>query len=291
MGTFVTVNCASRSTEPALAATLGRAWGWGGRSVLMGRSIEGDGWVRCAEVTRQYLAGWEVGFTARVVADTRRPVPRITSTAYVLKHYAALPGLLGAICFHLDRRVPRLAREAIAFHPDEGYRYPRRLALLDERFWCLPTDPQADHPAATVLADEEALAARLRTEVRGHADDFLAGYVPMTRLARRHRLGVFFDGLDQWLWLAGRYSGHEHAGVADAHLVLPGGTAEFDEPSTVYAFVDGQGRPRASRVRTACCYYHRLPGGDACLTCPRITSEERLRRALEEEQAAPASSW
>lgn len=273
-----------------MAATLRRARGWGEWSVRFGPPPDGAGWVRCSEVSAEYLAWWEGEFAACVGSETGGVVPALASTTYVLKHYAALPGLLGAICFHLARRVPRLDRDAIAFHLGERHRYPARVALLDERFWCLPNDPKADDPAATVLPDEAALAARLRVEVRGHADAFLADYDPTVRLTRRHRYAAFFDGLDQWLWLAGRYAGDDRAGMADAHLVLPGGTAEFPEPSSVHAFVDGHGTVRVSRVRAACCNHYRLPGVDEpCLTCPRVSAEERVRRVADDEEAALAS--
>lgn len=69
--------------------------------------------------------------------------------------------------------VPRLDPASLAFHREPGNPIPDAYALLDERFWCLPDDPEATHPLATVVPDVDALTATLRTQVRAHADAFL----------------------------------------------------------------------------------------------------------------------
>ena len=72
--------------------------------------------------------------------------------------------------------------------------------MLDPRFWCLPEDPAADQPDATVVADQAALVAWLRAEVREHAHAFLATLHPAhRRLPRRALLGAFTDGVDTGL--------------------------------------------------------------------------------------------
>ena len=134
-------------------------------------------------------------------------------------------------------------------------------------------------------ADEAALADVLRGQVRMHADDFLAGYVGRAKLARRHRLGAFFDGLDTGVW----YGGTTEAGAAPevlrlGALVLPGSTPEFPDPSTVYRLTDTRGREHLSRRRVGCCYYYKVTeGGEACATCPRVSDAERVKRYAEYE--------
>ena len=84
-----------------------------------------------------------------------------------------LAALLGPGTLRVDGRLA-LDRAALAFrcHPDEEY--PESVALLDTRFWCLPDDPAAGHPDATVVADLPALAAVLRAQVRAHGEEFPA---------------------------------------------------------------------------------------------------------------------
>lgn len=241
------------------------------------------GWVRCCEVLADpsSVPRWQADAAAQLRGE-HASVPAVTPAAYVLSWYAESPGLVGAVFFHLARRVPRLGPDTLAFHRHPEEHYADAFALLDGRFWCLPDDPAADHPDATVVADVGVLAGRLRAEVRAHADAFLAGYHPGARLPRRSLLGSFFDALDGGLWTAGEQTGDEAGGVRDAAQVLPGRTAEFREASAMYRFTDARGREHVSRHRVACCYFYRLSGAEsACFTCPRTTDDERVTRSAE----------
>ena len=129
-----------------------------------------------------------------------------------------MPAELGGALFRLARRVPRLDRDAVAFRL-AAEAYPDAYALLDARFWCLPTDPAADHPDATAVADEPALAAVLHAQVRAHADAFLAEHPSRGRLPRRALLGAFTDGVDTGLWLGGDPTPERL--LPDAALALP----------------------------------------------------------------------
>jgi hypothetical protein len=271
------------ATTPPLARTLDTV---GRRSEWMawhhGLPPGEAGWVRCADVDAAFMAAWE----RDAAAGHRREYGRtdaMTAAAYPLDWYAGLPGTVGGATFRVARRVPRLAPEVLAFrrHPVEGH--PDAVALLDDEFWCLPGDPAADHPAATVVADEATLADVLRTQVRIHADRFLAWYRPGARLARRNLLGAFFDGLDCGIWSGGECTGPARAAVlADAALVLPGGTAQFREASTLYLLTDDRDRVHLTRRRVSCCHHYRVdPSGEACFTCPRTADADRPRRAAE----------
>lgn len=239
-------------------------------------------WTRCTEVDGAFLAGWEARIAASLVRSYGRSDPH-TVSGYALDWYAGVAGHVGGAFFRVARRVPRLDRAALAFssHPTEHY--PDELAVLDDRFWCLPDDPDAGHPAATPVEDEQALAAVLRAQVRGHADAFLAGFRPGARLPRRGLLGAFFDALDTGIWYGGDPTPAAAGEVlADTALALPGGTAEFADGSTVHALVDGRGREHLSRRRVGCCYHFKVaPGGTPCHTCPRLDDAERLRAHTE----------
>lgn len=247
------------------------------------------GWTTCREVIDDpaILRRWQDD-TATYLRTESPDVPLITPAAYVLGDYAAICGRLGGAVFGVDRRVPRLDPDALAFrqHPEECW--PHAVALLDPRFWCLPGDPDADHPAAAVVADEAALAAILRAQVRAHAEAFLATYEPGVRLPRRHLLGVFFDGLDCGPWSV---ADSPQAALADGAHVLPGRTVEFTGSSTLYQIVDARGREHLTRERVSCCYAYKLAEGTPCFTCPRTSLAERAERAAtwpDEERLVPA---
>lgn len=253
------------------ATSLAEAFG---RPVVHGTS--GPGWTRCADVDAAFVTRWERDVAAEHVREYGRSHPS-AAAGYVLGWYAGIPAGLGAALFRLDRRVPRLDRNAVAFRlaPEA---YPEAFALLDARFWCLPTDPAAGHADATVVANEAALAGVLREQVRGHADAFLDIYPSHGRLPRRALLGAFTDGIDTGLWLGGDRT--PETLPAEAALVLPERAAL--PASTIAVLVDGRGRRHVDRTTLSCCYYFKVdPAAGPCGTCPRIPASERLRQLTE----------
>ncbi len=254
------------------AARLGEVFG---RPVLCGEP--GPGWTRCADVDAEFVTRWEHAVAAQHVREFGRSHPA-TAAGYVLGWYAGVPAELGGALFRLARRVPRLDRDAIAFRlTDEAH--PDAYALLDTRFWCLPTDPAADHPDATAVTGEPALAAVMRAQVREHADAFLAEHPSSGRLSRRAMLGAFTDGVDTGLWLGGDRTPERL--LPDAALALPADPSLLPA-STLHVAVDGRGRRHVDRRTLSCCYYFEIdPDAGPCGTCPRIPPDERLRRLTE----------
>jgi hypothetical protein len=259
-----------------LAATVERAsdaHDW--LSIVLGQPSQ-PGWRRCSSVDNAAIAEWET-----TVAQGHRELfgrtHAMAAASYVLTWYADIASSVGALCFLLDRRVPRLDPGRLAFHRSQ-VGYPDTIAVLDPRFWCLPTDADADHPDATAVADEDALARMLRGQVRAHADQFLATYRPGARLPRRTLLGAFFDGLDCGFSPSrtGRVSPEEV--IATARRVLPGATDEFTEASSYYLAADPTGRQHLARRRVSCCYYFKVGDDGACTSCPRTSDAERAVR-------------
>ena len=166
--------------------------------------------------------------------------------------------------------------------------YPDAYALLDARFWCLPTDPAAEHPDATAVGDEAALAAVLRAQVREHADAFLAQHPSRGRLPRRALLGAFTDGMDTGLWLGGDPTPERL--LPDAALALPAGPSPLPA-STLHVLVDGRGRRHVDRRTLSCCYYFTInPAAGPCGTCPRIPAD-RTAAPLTDLPDEPAGSY
>ncbi|HXV94250.1 MAG TPA: (2Fe-2S)-binding protein [Pseudonocardia sp.] len=271
----------AREGAPALGDTVAMvdsASEW--LTLRLGMPAGADGWIALTEIDPDFMRAWEALAAEYQRAEYGRTDP-VTAAAYALSWYAGVPGEVGGACLQTARRVPRLQPESLAVHRHPTEHHVDGVALLDERFWCLPDDPAAGDPAATVVTDEAALAAVLRAEVRTHADRFLAWYRPGARLPRRGLLGAFVDGLDCGVWTGGGYRGEEPASVlATAATVLPGRTPQFTEASTMYLLTDDRGREHLTRQRVACCFYYRLDEArEACFTCPRTDLAQRRRRA------------
>nr|WP_073480294.1 (2Fe-2S)-binding protein [Streptoalloteichus hindustanus] len=248
-----------------------------------------DQWVRCADLLanpagfltwRERLGSW------LAATYDLTEVPERTTAGYVLSWYLHVPAVLGATLFHTARRVPSLRPEDLAFRVADGRAHPDGVALLAGGFACLPDDPAAGLPDSTVVADEQALAALLRARYVGHAARFVAAFGPTARFGRRMLWAAATDALDGAAWLAGRALHDEGGGVANAALLLPDARdVTSGDPltsgSTLCAVTDATGRTAWTRRRESCCFHYVLPNAEACVTCPRVSDEERARRALE----------
>jgi hypothetical protein len=188
------------------------------------------------------------------------------TAGYVMGWYLGVPGGLAGLLFHSARRVPSLRPADLAFRiSDDDRPHVAGIALLSDEFTCLPSDPSSNHPAATVVADEAALAAMLRAKYTAHAAQFVGAFGPTVRLGRRMLWSAATDALDKGAWLAGRICGDEATGVADAAMLLPARMEPFTSASTL-RFEDGEW----TRSRQSCCFTYVLPGAEACDACPRV---------------------
>ncbi|MBW4722522.1 (2Fe-2S)-binding protein [Saccharothrix obliqua] len=209
---------------------------------------------------RERLAAW--------LHDHHGAAPERTTAGYVMSWYLGAVGLLGGALFHVARRVPSLRPDHVALRvAEEGRPHITGVALLADRFACLPDDPDGDHPTATALADDHALAGLLRARFAAHATRFTAAFGPTVRFGRRQLWAAATDALDTAAWTAGQWCGDEAAGVADAALLLPDRLDPFTSASTLR-----RGESGWTRRRESCCFHFALPGAEACDTCPRVRS-------------------
>jgi hypothetical protein len=247
------------------------------------RSSPGARWISCEDALSDpdFFARWRVRVAQQLAEQyvgvpEGTQVPEKTTAGYVLQWYLVVPTYLSALLFHSARRVPSLSPRCLSFRL--GATAPQEVALSPGRFWCLPGDPDAEHPDAVPVADAAALGAVLRREVIAHATRFLAVYGPQVRFGHRTQWAAVTDVLDSALLLAGRSFGSPQAGAADARLVLAEGQRPLTSPSTICQVSDDRGRTHWTRRRGSCCFLYALPGIERpCASCPRVDEVERSR--------------
>jgi hypothetical protein len=231
-------------------------------------------WVNCAQLLaepagfdrwRKELGEW--------LTDRYGEAPDRTTAGYITYWYLFVPGYLAALLFHHERRVPSLRPESLAFRTAEPRPHPDGIAVLKPNFVCLPDDPAAGTPVATVVSDEHALASVLRARYISHAARFVRAFAPTTRFGRHTLWAVATDVLDSGLWFAGRYGGDEGAGVLDAELVLSNHFAPLTSATTLFPVQHGAEHTTWTRRRESCCFHYLLKNGQGlCETCPRLSA-------------------
>lgn len=218
---------------------------------------EQPGWVRCADLLGDpdRLTGWR-----REVADAYGDP--ITGDGLVLDWYAGALALPGAGLFHLDRRVPDLSPERVHLLVGPGGTVAG-----------VAVDP-------TGGPDAPADPAALRRQLVAHAERLLEPYATDTRIGRHGLWGAVTDALDVAFLTAGWVSGESARAAADAALVLGTDGEPLVGPSTLHELADARGRTHWTRRRYSCCFLYRAPDGGTCVTCPRVTDDERRQQAV-----------
>lgn len=189
--------------------------------------------------------------------------------------------------YFVDRRIPVLELETLQVAISASGA-PEAIILPDQRFWCLPDDPAADHADAVPITDHETLSALLRDNLVQFCGSLIAILRPRARIGTRA------------LWIAAAES---CAGILiDA---LPRDTTIAAAEAALQAFVSQpdiplRARPEVIMLRSGkqqrlallgsdCCVNFRIPGEEYCSTCPHRPREERidvLQTWLAEQAAA-----
>ncbi|MCB5168781.1 (2Fe-2S)-binding protein [Streptomyces bambusae] len=235
----------------------------------------GAGWVGAAELAAggpaldAFLA-WD---NAQVLADYGRQARPDVVAGFGLHRYAWPACLLVTVPWFLDRRVPDLPVDAVAFHRVRG-----RMAVRAGTFACLPSDPLADSPRARVVADEEALRGEVRAAVSRHLEPVLEGFGPRMRRGRRALWGMVTDEVAESLWYVAHLLGEEQRAMAELELLLPGSTAPYTGGAAFRKLTGPQGEELATRDRASCCFFYTVRPEDTCTTCPRTCDADRIAR-------------
>ncbi|GAA2627665.1 (2Fe-2S)-binding protein [Streptomyces axinellae] len=236
---------------------------------------KGDGWVRASELAAggpaldAFLA-WD---EEQILRDYGQPGRPDVIASFGLHRYAWPACLLVTIPWFLQRRVPKVPVEAVAFQRSLG-----RLAVHVEEFACLPDDPASAAPGARVVPDEEALRTEVRAAVAEHLTPVLEGFGPRMRRGARALWGMATDEITEGLWYLGHLLGEEPRAMAEAQRLLPGRLAPFTRGASFRELSGPDGERLTTRDRASCCLFYTLRPADTCVTCPRTCDTERVER-------------
>jgi hypothetical protein len=235
----------------------------------------GEGWVAAADLAAGGAAldaflSFDDEQVRRDYGQTARPD---VVASFGLHRYAWPACLLVTLPWFLHRRVPRIPVGAVAFQRTLG-----RLAVHIEEFACLPGDPAAELPGATVVPDEEALRAEVRVAVADHLGPVLDGFRSRMRRGSRALWGMATDEITEGLWYLGHLLGEERRAMEEAGRLLPGSTAPYPGGASFRELTGPQGEKLSTRDRVSCCLFYTLRPQDTCVTCPRTCDTERVAR-------------
>ncbi|GAA2965673.1 (2Fe-2S)-binding protein [Streptomyces enissocaesilis] len=250
------------------------------------RAPRGDGWVGAAELAAggdaldTFLA-WD---NAQVLRDYGQQARPDVIASFGLHRYAWPACLLVTVPWFLDRRVPRVPVEDVAFQRSLG-----RMTVRVREFACLPDDPAAALPGARVVPDEEALRGEVREAVAEHLGPVLDGFGPRMRRGKRALWGMATDEIVEGLWYIAHLLGEERRAMRELEELLPGTAKPYAGTAGFRELTGPDDEPLPTRDRASCCLFYTLRPEDTCVTCPRTCDAERVRK-LSEEAAATAAS-
>ncbi|MEU9131109.1 (2Fe-2S)-binding protein [Kitasatospora sp. NPDC048540] len=223
------------------------------RVELARRPMAGGNWRR-ADTLACAAEEMVAAESARITAEHGRTPREHVAASRALHTYLWAACLLISGPWYLEGRVPRLRAMDLWVDPSDG-----RLALS---------------PGEWAPGGE----AELRTAVAEHLGPVLAAFQPYVRRGPRALWGMAADDLVSGIWYLGRLLGEEDRAVEAAEAVLPGGTPPFPGAAAFRRLTGTAGRTHWTRTRAGCCLYYAIRPDDACVTCPRTTDEERVRR-------------
>jgi ferric iron reductase protein FhuF len=259
--------------EHPLAATLGRLPGLYEHARVAFGAPADPAWVPVARLPADpALIDRQIAAIRSHYETDRTDVPaRLFALGYP---YQVVFGALGAVV--LDRRLPDLDRDRVlvAFGEDG---FVERVAFASDRFWCLPGDPAARHPGATVVPDLETLRDGFRLALTDHLEPVFAA------IDARVRVGA----AAMWLATAERCVrvvttllprlGRVDACAAEVAAIL-GGTGSRLAMKRAPELIAAAGRsgPAVIPLVQTCCHYYKLDANEYCKNCPHRPREERI---------------
>ncbi len=210
---------------------------------------------------------------AQVLRDYGQRARPDVVASFGLHRYAWPACLLVTVPWFLQRRVPRVPVEAVAFQRALGH-----LTVRIEEFACLPDDPAATLPGARIVPDEAALRAEVLDSLAEHLGPVLEGFGPRMRRGKRALWGMATDEIVEGLWYVAHLLGEERRAMAELELLLPGTTKPYAGRAGFRELTGPDGQPLPTRDRASCCLFYTLRPDDTCVTCPRTCDADRVRK-------------
>ncbi|HEV2527016.1 MAG TPA: (2Fe-2S)-binding protein [Thermomicrobiales bacterium] len=182
-------------------------------------------------------------------------------------------------------RLPDASPETTCYAFAE-YGYPTSIEFRSSGFLCLPDDPDAAHPDATVVPDRAALIDAMRDSITSHVEPVLGvfrsrkarvGLATLRRTARECCMSALTDvaaGLGRIDQLDADIAEVFQRGGSDNPLLLRTLPMLREYPT-------GSGVRKAGVEITTCCLRFRIPGRGTCPACPNQPAEEREARMAE----------
>ncbi|MCI3933763.1 (2Fe-2S)-binding protein [Streptomyces sp. AN091965] len=242
----------------------------------------GDGWVSVARLAaagpefEEFLA-WD---DAQVLKDYGLRARPDVVASFALHRYAWPACLLITVPWFLHRRVPRYPVEHVSFQRALG-----KLAVRPTTFACLPDDPAATLPGATVVPDEEALRAEVRAAVAEHLGPLLDGFGPRMRRRGRALWAMATDEIVEGIWYVAHLLGEEQRATAELERLLPGATKPYVGTAAFRELTGPNGEKLPTRDRASCCMFYTLRPEETCVTCPRMCDTDRAAKLAAEAAA------
>ena len=241
----------------------------------------GDGWGAWGEVID---GGHLDAFFDQVAAGhDGRALPKDTTAAFLGGGFVAALVSAPVALLVLEQRVPQFTPADLSIHRHSAG-YFDRVAFGDGRFAALPSDPDADHAAAVIVASVDELSHQLAAAVVQCLEPVLA------EIRRRAPFGL------RGLW---GFVGDEAASVeltvapdreptiskrfVDAVAAL---TPHLRTRPTLCT-IDGPNGPHRFSIRSSCCLWYKTPGAEDriangefayCSTCPLPDDADRRQQ-------------
>jgi hypothetical protein len=222
---------------------------------------------------------------AALIAQTERRLrtKAITIIGSALLQNYQWPVIASAVaCYLLDRRVLSLDAALLHLRYNEAGE-AEAITVAGGSFAALPDDPDAAHPDAMVVANQDALRERLRTEVETHGGEVIAQICG--RLGCKPR-GLWLNVADSLagtlIWLAQEHDRTVGLAMLEAEvdaLVRQPGSPLHSTQIGLLPLTAGE-RSEVVLDRATCCYWYKMEDGDYCTTCPHRTPADREARLL-----------
>jgi hypothetical protein len=230
-----------------------------------------DGWLTMDDVRGD--AYDDVVDIAAAGYDTNRGDIRGNRMVEIWTWLVATPAVAALL---VDRRLPDVGADNLSVAPGL-WSDPAPVALRRGRFWCLPGDPAADHPDATVLPDVRALVLELNAMLRERHLPALIETVAVR--SRRPRRALWRGATDQ---LVGSFTRAGAAlGCEDDALALARIAGDGEPPMRTRVRIErfelADRPPQTLHLREGCCLYYRVDSRPPnCSNCPLVDDAERV---------------